>query len=185
MQSFPRCCHKDPVIKASACNPKTRCRESIHRRKWARTRRERTLPFSGDQEVEERERQRERRVLHTLGTNAKGSTSSAPDPAVSAIAPPVSSQSASQQTTNGAHTTRYSLCSSLSPLSLSLVLQVSFNHFGRLSSMKGACASVWPRLSSILTRDGSRGMIWPVLWSAIGRAMCFGRSHWLESIDLL
>lgn len=51
----------------------------------------RTLSFSGDQEVEETERHRARRgFLRTLGTNAKGSTSSAPDPAVSAIAPPVS-----------------------------------------------------------------------------------------------
>jgi hypothetical protein len=38
-----------------------------------------------------KQRERERRgFLRTLGTNAKGSTSSAPDPAVSAIAPPVS-----------------------------------------------------------------------------------------------
>lgn len=32
-QSFPRWCHKDPLIKASARNPKTRRRESIQRRK--------------------------------------------------------------------------------------------------------------------------------------------------------
>lgn len=162
MRSFPRWCHRDPGIKASACNPKTRCRESIQRRKCARKRRERTLSFNGDQEVEETEENRARRgFLRTLGTNAKGSTSSAPDPAVSAIAPPsVLAKCLATNNKWNTHNTFLLLFLSLSLSSLSVCF------FGFHSSVLDVChprmrlrASVWPRLSSSLTRDGSRGMV--------------------------
>ena len=73
MQSFPRWCHRDPGIKASARNPKTRRRESIQRRKCARKRREGRSHLAVTRRLrKQRERQSEKRIFTYFGDECKG-----------------------------------------------------------------------------------------------------------------
>jgi hypothetical protein len=137
MQSFPRWCHEDPGIKAGACNPKNRRRESIQRRKCARKRRERTLSFSGDQEVEETERKREKRIFTYFGDECKGVNIICSRPSgIRHSSPSVLAKCLATNNKWSTHNTLLLLflSLSLSLLPLSVLLRVSFIRIGCLSS---------------------------------------------------